>query len=304
MCVAFCLAVSKAAVGFMTGSLSVLSSAADSLLDILSSFFNFMAIKKSEEPADSEHQFGHGKYESLAAFIQSLIIFAAGLMILISAWNRFRTDSREETGPESIYIMALSIVVTIFLTIYLRHTAKKEASAVLEADAMHYAIDLYTNIGILLALIAMKITGLSFIDPLTAALVAFYIIYAAAKLSIKVSKILLDGRVEEETYKKLITVLKSFGEYHKDFHQLRTRNSGREKFIDMHMTLCSKLTLCEVHKITDKIEDAIKKEIPDADVTIHPEPCAHDEKGSNYSDCNSERVRAGLAALSITRSDF
>ncbi len=303
MGVAFCLAVSKAAVGFMTGSLSVLSSAVDSLLDILSSFFNFIAIKKAEEPADTEHPFGHGKYESLATFIQSLIIFATGLMILVSAWNRFRSGSREEVGPESVWVMAVSIAATIFLTIYLRHTAKKENSSVLEADAMHYSIDLYTNIGILLALIIMRATGLSFIDPLVAALVAAYIIYSAIKLSIKVSRILLDGRVEEETYKKLVTVLKSFDGYHKDFHRLRTRSSGHEKFIDMHMTLCSKLTLGEVHRITDEIEDAIRKEIPDADITIHPEPCGHEEEGYDHSGCNSERVRAGIAALNSGSSE-
>lgn len=298
MSAAFFLAVIKAVVGFMTGSLSVLASAVDSILDIISSFFNFLAIKKAEQPADTDHQFGHGKYESLAAFIQSLIILGAGITILISAWNKFSSGEQESFSMANIWVMLVSVIVTICLTVYLRYTAKKENSAALEADCAHYAADLYTNIGILIALALMKITGLSFIDPLIAALAAVYIIYSALKLSVNVSKILLDSRVEEETYKKLISVLESFDGYHKDFHRLRTRSSGHEKFIDMHMTLCSKLTLGEVHKIIDEIEEAIKREIPDADITIHPEPCNHEEEGYDHSGCNSDRVKAGIQSLS------
>ncbi|MBQ3034290.1 MAG: cation transporter [Deferribacterales bacterium] len=297
MTAAFSLAVIKAVAGFMTGSLSVLASAVDSILDIISSFFNFVAIKKAEQPADGEHQFGHGKYESMAAFIQSLIIFAAGLMILVSAWNKFRFNQVAEVSTINLWVMIVSIGVTIFLTVYLRYTAKKENSAALEADAAHYSVDLYTNIGILAGLALMKLTGLSFIDPLIAAATAVYIMYSALRLSFDVSKILLDTRVEEETYKKLINVLESFDGYHKDFHKLRTRSSGQEKFIDMHMTLCSKLTLGEVHKIIDEIEAAIRKEIPDADITIHPEPCDHEVEGYDHSSCNSERVKAGIVML-------
>ena len=273
--VAFCLAVSKAVVGFITGSLSILSSAVDSILDIAASFFNFIALKKSEEPADDGHQYGHGKYEAMATFIQSIIIFVSGLFILISAWDKF--------------------IHTVFLTIYLRYMAKKENSLVLEADAMHYSVDLYTNIGILLALFIIKFTGLTVIDSIVAAIVAIYIIFSAIKLSLQVSKQLLDSSIEEEVYNKLVKVLESFGEYHLDFHRLRTRSAGNEIFIDMHLTLCRKLTLEEVHQITDIIEHAISKELKGADVTIHPEPCDH--TGDDDSECNSKRIRYGLEKL-------
>lgn len=297
MGVAFSLAVLKATVGFMTGSLSILSSAVDSILDTVASFFNFIAIKKAEEPADTAHQFGHGKYESLAAFIQSIIILATGLFILVSAWHKFNSNEVPEVGFAGIGVMILSIVATVFLTVFLRHVAKKEKSAVLEADAMHYAVDLYSNIGILLALMVMKYTGLTFIDPLVAAVVAIYIIYSALKLNFKVAKELLDERVEEDTYKKLLEVLNSFDSFHKDFHRLRTRSSGHEKFIDMHLTLCRNLTLAETHRMTDEIEEAIKIAIPDADITIHPEPCEHTDC-DDKKDCNSYRVRMGLENLS------
>lgn len=296
MGVAFFLAVSKATVGFMTGSLSILSSAVDSILDTVASFFNFIAIKKAEEPADMGHQFGHGKYESLAAFIQSLIIFATGLFILISAWHKFNSKEVSEVGVAGIGVMVVSIAATVFLTIFLRHIAKKEKSAVIEADAMHYSVDLYSNIGILLALIIMRYTGLTFIDPLVAAVVAIYIIYSALKLNFKVARDLLDERVEEDTYKKLLEVLNSFDSFHKDFHRLRTRSAGHEKFIDMHLTLCRNLTLAETHKITDAVEEAITRAIPDADVTIHPEPCEHTDC-DDKKDCNSYRVRLGLENL-------
>jgi len=293
--VAFCLAVSKAVVGFVTGSLSILSSAVDSILDIAASLFNFIALKKSEEPADTGHQYGHGKYEAMAAFIQSIIIFLSGLFILISAWDKFINNNHPEVSSAGFIVMGISIGATIFLTIYLRYKAKKENSLVLESDAMHYSIDLYTNIGIILALLVIKLTGFAVIDSIVAAMVAVYIIFSAIKLSLQVSKQLLDSGIEEEVYNKLVKVLESFGEYHLDFHRLRTRSAGSEIFIDMHLTLCRKLTLEEVHQITDVIEHAISQEIKGADVTIHPEPCDH--TGDDDSECNSKRIRYGLEKL-------
>ena len=293
--VAFCLAVSKAVVGFVTGSLSILSSAVDSILDIAASFFNFIALKKSEEPADTGHQYGHGKYEAMAAFIQSIIIFLSGLFILISAWDKFINNNHPEVSSAGFIVMGISIGATIFLTIYLRYKAKKENSLVLESDAMHYSIDLYTNIGIILALLVIKLTGFAVIDSIVAAMVAVYIIFSAIKLSLQVSKQLLDSGIEEEVYNKLVKVLESFGEYHLDFHRLRTRSAGSEIFIDMHLTLCRKLTLEEVHQITDVIEHAISQEIKGADVTIHPEPCHHTD--DDTSECNSKRIRYGLEKL-------
>lgn len=294
--VAFCLAVSKAVVGFITGSLSILSSAVDSILDIAASFFNFIALKKSEEPADEGHQYGHGKYEAMAAFIQSIIIFVSGLFILVSAWDKFINNNHPEVSSAGFIVMGVSIGATIFLTIYLRYKAKKENSLVLESDAMHYSIDLYTNIGIILALLVIKVTGFAVIDSIVAAIVAVYIIFSAIKLSLQVSKQLLDSSIEEEVYNKLLKVLESFGDYHLDFHRLRTRSAGSEIFIDMHLTLCRKLTLEEVHQITDVIEHAISKEIKGADVTIHPEPCHHTDD-EDHSDCNSNRIREGLEKL-------
>lgn len=293
--VAFCLAVSKAVVGFVTGSLSILSSAVDSILDIAASLFNFIALKKSEEPADTGHQYGHGKYEAMAAFIQSIIIFLSGLFILISAWDKFINNNHPEVSSAGFIVMGISIGATIFLTIYLRYKAKKENSLVLESDAMHYSIDLYTNIGIILALLVIKLTGFAVIDSIVAAMVAVYIIFSAIKLSLQVSKQLLDSSIKEEVYNKLLKVLESFGEYHLDFHRLRTRSAGSEIFIDMHLTLCRKLTLEEVHQITDVIEHAISQEIKGADVTIHPEPCDH--TGDDDSECNSKRIRYGLENL-------
>ena len=295
MSVAFCLAVSKAAVGFLTGSLSILSSAVDSILDIAASFFNFIAIKKAEEPADTGHQYGHGKYEAMATFIQSIIIFVSGLFILLSAWDKFIHNKHPEVSSAGFVVMGISIAATIFLTIYLRYVAKKEKSSVLEADAMHYSIDLYTNIGILAALFIIKLTGWTVIDSIVAALVAIYIIFSAIKLSVQVSKQLLDSRIGEEAYNKLLKVLDSFGSYHLDFHRLRTRSAGNEIFIDMHLTLCRKLTLDEVHQITDVIENAISKEISGADITIHPEPCSHTD--NDHGKCNSSRIREGLKKL-------
>ena len=294
MSVAFILAISKVTIGFITGSLSILSSAVDSILDIASSFFNFIAIKKAEEPADQDHEYGHGKYEAMATLIQSMIIFMSGIMILIAAWNKFINNTHPEVTTAGLTVMGISIIATIMLTIYLRYMAKKENSSVLEADAMHYSIDLYTNAGILFALILIKFTGLYIIDSIVAAIVAIYIIISAIKLGLQVSNNLLDSKIEEEAYSKLVTILNSFEDCHKDFHKLRTRSSGNDVFIDMHLTLCGKLTLAEVHDITDMIELAIQKAIPKADITIHPEPCNSKDQ---HHDCHVDSLKEGIKKL-------
>ncbi len=301
MAVASSLAIVKVVVGVMAGSLAIIASAVDSVLDVFASFFNYIALRISDKPADETHSFGHGKFEALASFIQSLIILVTGFFILYSAWNKFSTSNYEPIPTYGIVVMVISLVVTALLTVYMRRKAKQEKSTILETDAMHYAIDLYTNAGILLALVIIKFTGWDFIDPIIAAIVGVYIIISALKLSFNVSKILLDNNVDEETYNKITSILQSFGaEFYKDVHDLRTRTSGSEVFIDMHMTMCSDLPLKQVHEIIDEIEKAIKNELPEADIIIHPEPCEHKTQREKDLCCNAQYIHKWLRDTKTT----
>ena len=271
--VAIFLTLLKTAFGLMSGSLAIIASAVDSGLDIISSGINYYAIKKSEEPPDDKHPFGHGKFESLAAFIQSLIIMLSGGFILYKAYLKIVNKIRVSDLSQGIYVMITSLIVTFALVVYLKKVAKSENSSVLKADALHYEIDLFTNFGVLTSLFFIKYTGMHFIDAVTSVIISIYIIYEALKLAVGVSKDLLDAEIDPETKKQITDVLSEFEDYHLDFHNLRTRKAGPEMFADFHLTLCQNISLREAHSITEKIEDAIKNKIENIDVIIHIDPC-------------------------------
>jgi len=271
--VASFLAVIKLITGLLINSLVVISSAIDSIMDIVTSTINYYALKASESPPDKEHPFGHHKFESMASFIQSIIIMLSGAYIFYEAYKKFTGSGIIKNINSGLYIMVISIIITIVLTFYLNRVAKKENSTVLKADALHYEIDILTNSGIIITLIIIKLTGNEMIDPLISVAIAVYIFYSAAKLNIKVVKELVDSKIPESVKTHLIDILNKYEEYHLDFHRLRTRQAGSKKFIDLHLTLCKKITLEDAHAIADAIERQVKKEIKDSDITIHIEPC-------------------------------
>lgn len=275
--VAASLAIIKLVTGLMINSLVIISSAVDSIMDIITSSINYYAIKVSEQPPDKEHPFGHHKYESLATFIQSIIIMGSGFYILYEAHSKWVNNESVTNVNNGVYVMIFSIIATFFLTIFLRHTAKKEESLVLKADSLHYEIDILTNIGVIATLIIIKFTSFEIIDPAVSVLIALYIVYSALKLNFSVTKDLVDTELPINIKEKIIDIIQQYDEYHLDFHRLRTRQAGSKKFIDLHLTLCREVSLEEAHKIADRIEKRIQREIRNSDVIIHIEPCTDDE---------------------------
>lgn len=294
------LASGKLVVGFFSGSIAVLSSAADSLADIFSSLMNFIFIKKADRPPDKGHNFGHGKIEAYASLMQSIIIFLTGVFLLYKAVKKFSEPDLSISDSSAIIIMCVSIVASFFLSGFLKYTAKKENSQALYADAMHYTMDLLTNSGVLISLIAIKYTGIYWLDPLAAVLVAIYIIYSAARLHISSLKILLDAKVKDEDLRKINEVLEAFQPYAIDFHDIRTRSDGAKTFINMHVTLCNNLTLRQAHDFCDILEDEIQKVDGNIDIMIHPEPCGDKCLGIKCS--RKGRLRAFINK--INKKDF
>ena len=294
--VAVILTITKGVVGVLVGSLAILSSAVDSILDILSSSVNYYAIKKSEEPPDETHPFGHGKFESLATFLQSLVILGSGIFILYKSYEKFIQKGGVLDIDAGLYVMLFSIVVTFFLTRFLKRTAKATDSMILKADAMHYEIDILTNAGILISLVLIKLTGAHVIDSVVSAIISIYIIYSAISLNVSVSKDLLDVEVSKVVKDDILKILDSFENLHVDYHKLRTRRSGSQRFLDLHLTLCRYLSLSEAHKISDVIEEKLVKNIKDLDVTIHIDPCdAVNCPGIDA--CNDSKLRLELDKL-------
>ena len=268
---AFLLAVSKGTVGLMTGSIAIIGSAFDSMLDILTSAINFIMIKKADEPPDSDHPFGHGKFEAYASLLQSIIILAIGVSLLYGAYHKLKVSDPIDVTPLALGVMVLSILASLFITALLRHTAKKENSQALHADALHYAVDVAANACVLLALLAVKLTGLGWLDPVFGAVIAVYIMWSALKLHFDTLKIILDRRIPADKLALVQNALNKFKDYQVDYHRLRTRTDGSRIFADVHLTLCRKLTLQEAHDFVDILES----EFPESsvDMMIHPEPC-------------------------------
>ncbi len=297
--VAFCLAVGKGAVGLFTGSIAVLSSALDSLLDILSSSFNYIMIKKADTPPDEEHQFGHGKLEAYASIVQSIVIFSTGAALLYFAYKKFRVPELPDVNAISIIVMAVAIAASLVVTSMLSRVAKRERSTALAADALHYTVDILSNGAVLFALLIIKLTGAMWIDPLIGAVIAVYIMYSAVKLHISALNILLDRCVSKDEQKAIEDAFHEFTPYLQDYHRLRTRTDGNRVFADVHVTLCRHLTLEEAHTFTEMIEDSMNDTLRRIDLVVHAEPC--DGSCRNTDDCKKHAVYNLLRSTNAQR---
>lgn len=265
--------MAKATIGLWSGSLAVLSSAVDSILDIASSTINFFAVRLAEQPPDERHPYGHSKFEPLAAQIQSFLILFSGVYILYKAYSNIQEKVRLDEIGINIWVMLFSMAVTFCLVVFLKKVAKAEKSAVIEADSLHYEIDLLTNGGVLAALIIIKFTGLDIIDAIVSAVIAVYIIFSALKLNLSVTRDLLDEVLPEEELNAVNDVLKSHEHEIVQVHKLRTRKAGVKRFVDMHLVLWQGMSFKEGNDLRNDIENRIKAVLDDADVNIYIEPC-------------------------------
>jgi ferrous-iron efflux pump FieF len=271
---ALTLALLKLGVGLLTGSLAVIASAVDSTLDIVMSGVNFLAIRQAEEPADANHSFGHGKFETLATLIQSSVIAASGGWIMIEAIRRLNAgDFKVHQIGNGVIVLALSVAASFGISRYLRRVGKATDSSALQADALHFAMDIYTNGALLAGLIILAFVDAPWLDPVMSLLVALYILKEALSLARHALGDMLDAELPEEVRNE---VLRLVNEHHGellDIHKLRTRRAGSQKLMDFHLTVCKHLTVQAAHDLADHLEKAIAQKIRGANVTIHVEPC-------------------------------
>ena len=267
------LATMKLVVGFITGSLAVISSAIDSLLDILMSGVNLMAIRQAEQPADERHPYGHGKFETLATIFQALAITLSGGWICVEAVRRLQAGSVVEKPLGGIAVMVVSLAASWCVTRYLRRVAKATDSSALAADALHFAMDVYTNLALLLGLVILFWFDLPWLDPLMSLLVAIYILKEAFQLLRHGLRDVLDEQLPATIRSEIEQLIATHKGELFDYHNLRTRRAGSQKLIDFHLTVCKHLSVDEAHRMTDYLEGQIAERVNGSDVTIHIEPC-------------------------------
>jgi len=255
--VATCLTMLKFIIGIASGSIAVLASAIDSLLDTLISIFNFFAIKKSEEKATDEFQYGKGKVQAIAAVIEGTIITLSGLYIMYEAIQKAIHGSETALLTPAIVVMLISIVVTFALVRYLLSVAKKTDNLVIKSDALHYKTDLWANAAVLFALAVVYLTGYEIVDAIFGFAIGVYIIYSAYEIIVEGIEILLDKALEEEMVKEIRKILETNQEV-TSYHWLKTRTDGSTNFVEFHLVFHPKMYLLDAHRISDEIEDKIR----------------------------------------------
>lgn len=274
------LVILKLVVGFYTGAVSIISEAAHSAVDLLAALIAFYAVRKADEPPDGNHAYGHGKIENLSGAIEAVLIIVAAIWIVYEAGTKLTGTYVPEFLEYGIVVMLISIAANYWVSGKLYKVAAQTGSHALEADALHLRADIWTSIGVLIGLVIIKITGLAWIDPAIAIMVAGVVFKAGYGMTKKSLYELTDVSLPAEEEQIIIDVITSHTEVI-SFHQLRTRRSGSRRLIDMHLILYKDMHLNKAHGVCDQIEAEIKEKLQYCDVVIHIEPCGyHDDSGA------------------------
>lgn len=266
-----CLLVLKTAVGLTTGSVGVLSAAADSLNDLTASVIALFSVRASARPADVEHPYGHGKIENISSAVQALLIFIAAVYIIYEAINRI-VFPQPLTSPESgMAVMAVTAVVDLAVSRYLLRVADETDSAAIRADAYHLTTDVWASGGVFIALALVHLTGIKLFDPIVALIVAAAIIRVSVMLTMEAAGVLVDARLPEDEVREIETiVMKTPGVV--GFHQLRARKSGPFRQIDFHLILPGQTSVADAHALSEVVEAAVHDRFPNTTIVTHIEP--------------------------------
>ncbi|USD60655.1 CDF family cation-efflux transporter FieF [Vibrio sp. SCSIO 43140] len=268
--IATILLIAKVITWWVTGSVSLLASLIDSLLDIAASVINLVVVRYSLQPADKEHTFGHGKAESLAALAQSMFITGSACFLILNGVDRFFRPHELNSPELGIYVSLFALVLTSGLVAFQKYVVKKTGSQAIAADSLHYQTDLYMNVAIMVAL-GLSWYGIGQADSVFAVAIGVFILVSAIKMAYEAVQSLLDRQLPEEELVVIRQVCNNV-EGVIGVHQLRTRMSGPVRFIQLHLELDDHLPLIEAHRIADLAEEKVIEAFPGADVIIHQDP--------------------------------
>lgn len=270
--VASLLLIVKVIAWWVTGSVSLLASLIDSILDIAASTVNLIVLKYALQPADKEHTFGHGKAESLAALAQAMFISGSAIFLILNGVDRFFRPLELNQPEIGLYVTVFATAVTFGLVQFQKYVVRRTNSQAIAADSLHYQTDLYMNMAILLAL-GLSMYGFGQADAVFAIGIGVYILVSAAKMVYSAMQSLLDRQLPEEELTQ-IRFIATEVEGVQGMHQLRTRTSGPTRFIQLHLELDDDLRLIEAHRIADKVEAKLAEAFPGCDVIVHQDPAS------------------------------
>tara|TARA_B100000686_G_C16690127_1_gene917118 strand:- start:119 stop:1057 length:939 start_codon:yes stop_codon:yes gene_type:complete len=259
-----------------TDSVSILSSLADSFLDGIASIINLIAVRHALSPADQDHRFGHGKAEALSGLAQSTFIIGSVVFLLVEVVPRFFNPQSIENGSLGIGTSIFALVITVGLVIYQKYVIRKTNSLAISADSLHYVSDILLNVSVIVALVLSIYLNWILADVIFAVLIAFFILFSAAKIFRRSYDQLMDKEFPENERDLIKDIVLKHPDV-LDIHDLRTRKSGYTNFIQFHLDLKSDISLYEAHEISDQVEMQLLKIFPGSDVIIHQDPEGVDE---------------------------
>ncbi|ATW26485.1 cation diffusion facilitator family transporter [Candidatus Formimonas warabiya] len=270
------LVVLKLFVGLWMGSVSVISEAIHSGLDLVAALIAFLSLRQASQPADDQHQFGHGKIENVSGVLEAILIFIAAIWIMVEAVKKLMSGAHLESVGLGILVMGIAALINFFVARYLFSVAKATDSIALKADALHLSTDVFTSLGVMAGLGLIKLTGIQVLDPLAAMIVGCLIIKASFALTKEALLPLIDTKLPEAEEKEIIDIIRGYQQDFVEFHKLRSRKAGSERHIDLHLVVPRDKHVREVHAMCDQIELEIKHRFASSHVLIHIEPCESD----------------------------
>lgn len=278
------LIIMKLVVGLFTGSVSILSEAIHSTMDLLAAVIAFFSVRISDRPADDIHPYGHGKVENISGVIEALLIFVASVWIIIEAVKKIINPGEIDSVGLGFIVMFISAAINFIVSKKLYKVAKQEDSIALEADALHLKADVYTSLGVGGGLFLIWLTGLNYLDPIVAILVAIFILKESFELLKTAFNPLLDVKLSDEEIEIIKDKINQYDSVFCNYHDLKTRKSGRIRYIDLHLVFPENKSIKEAHDICDRIEQNIEQVLKYAEVMIHLESS---DTTCNCSECKT-----------------
>ena len=263
--------------GILMGSMAVISDSIHSGMDLLASIIAYLSVRESGKPADDIHRYGHGKFENLAAITEALLIVVAAGVIIWQAVPRLFGPTEVHALGLGAAVMAISMTIHYYVSSRLFDVARRTDSPALEADGWHLRTDVYTSMGVFVGIIAIKITGLTILDPIIALLVTLLILKAAYKLLRESLANILDARLPDEDEKAIRELIEKHSKEYVYYYKLRTRKSGPFKYADLHLVVPRQSPISGVHNLCQRIEQTLQESITAVDVFIKTEPCSPDQ---------------------------
>ena len=283
------LAGTKLAAWIVTDSVTVLSSLLDSSVDVVASVIILISVRQALRPPDRSHRFGHGKAEPLGALAQAAFIASSGLFLVFQAVDRLIDPAPVEAPAVGIAVMSFSIVATTGLVLLQRYVIRATGSLAIAADSLHYKGDLLTNLSVIATLVVFQLTGIVWIDPVVGIAIAAYLLINAVNVGRDAFHMLMDRELPQEDRDRIKAIDQADPRV-EGLHELRTRSSGTNRFIELHLELDGSMTLDAAHDIADAVETALRQAFPDAAIIVHQEPAGLDDERLDHTIHRNRRV--------------